>query len=164
MSDSLYIIDEKIYALIDPETGEIENEEAFEALQMEREQKIENIALWLKNLQSEAEAIKREEEALRERRTQRLSKVDRLKRLLEHGVGGQRFSTPKVDISFRKSPPSAVIDDESAFIVWAEKEQHHDLLKYETPTPRKAEIKKAIDGGTEIPFVRIVQNTNIQIK
>ena len=163
MSDSLYMIDEQIYALIDPETGEIKNEEAFEALQMERGQKIENIALWLKNLQSEAEAIGREEDALHERRMQRVFKADRLKRLLEYGVGGQKFSTPKVDISFRKST-SVQIEDEETLILWCENEGRDDLLKYEAPKPRKSEIAKALKDGAEIPFAKLVENQNIQIK
>lgn len=163
MSESLYLIDEKIYALIDPETGEIKNEEALEALQMEREQKIENIALWYKNLLSEAKAIGEEEEALHERRMQRTIKADRLKHLLEHAVGGQKYSTPKVEVTFRKST-SLQIDNEDTFIMWAEDTNRDDFLKYEAPKVRKSEITKALKDGAEIPFVRLVENNNIQIK
>jgi hypothetical protein len=54
---TLYEIDDAILACVDPETGEIINPEALTALQMEREKKLENVALWVKDLKAEAEAI-----------------------------------------------------------------------------------------------------------
>ena len=42
------------------ETGEIINPEQLEALSMERDAKIENIAMWYKNLLSDAEQYKTE--------------------------------------------------------------------------------------------------------
>ena len=47
---NLYEINEEIKNTIDLETGEIVDFEAFEKLQMERTEKLENIALWYKNL------------------------------------------------------------------------------------------------------------------
>ncbi len=64
---TLYEIDKAITDLADPETGEITDFEALDNLQMARDQKIENIACYYKNLVSDAEAIKAEEEALAER-------------------------------------------------------------------------------------------------
>ena len=53
---TLYEIDESIKALIDEETGEIADFEAFEALNLERDAKLENIALYIKDLKADAEA------------------------------------------------------------------------------------------------------------
>ena len=47
---TLYEIDAALAALMDPETGEIADIAAFEQLQMDRQTKIENVALWRKNL------------------------------------------------------------------------------------------------------------------
>ena len=52
----LYEIDQAILALVDPETGEILDYEAFSELKMKREEKIEGMALWHKNLTAEATA------------------------------------------------------------------------------------------------------------
>ena len=56
-----------ILDLVDEETGEITDLDQFEALkaemdglQMAREQKISNVACWIKNLKAEADAIKAE--------------------------------------------------------------------------------------------------------
>jgi len=55
-----------IYDKTNPETGEIidasviEDLKALDELQIERDKKIENISLYIKNLESDAEAIKGE--------------------------------------------------------------------------------------------------------
>ena len=64
---TLFEIDQAILATIDFETGEILDTDALEALQMEREAKLENIALWVKNLMSDAAAYKAEKEAFEKR-------------------------------------------------------------------------------------------------
>ncbi len=76
---TLYEIDKAITDLADPETGEITDFEALDNLQMARDQKIENIACYYKNLVSDAEAIKAEKEALAERQKVAENKAARLK-------------------------------------------------------------------------------------
>ena len=60
---TLYEIDAALMACIDPETGEIDAD-AWEALSLDREVKIENTALLIKDLLAEANMIKQEEDAL----------------------------------------------------------------------------------------------------
>lgn len=55
---TLYEIDQAIQGLVDPETGELMDYEAFAALQMDRDAKIENMALWYKDLMADAMAAK----------------------------------------------------------------------------------------------------------
>ena len=59
----LYEIDEQILGCIDAETGEIIDADMLNALQIERDAKIENVALWIKDLKAEAEAYKAEKQA-----------------------------------------------------------------------------------------------------
>ena len=61
---SIYDIDKSIVALMDMETGEITDEQAFDQLQMARDEKIENIGCYLKDSLAEAKAIKEEEDNL----------------------------------------------------------------------------------------------------
>ena len=68
MSMSLYHIDQELENLIDHETGEVLDFDAFEALQMARDAKIEGVLCWTKNLAAEAKAIREEEKELAERR------------------------------------------------------------------------------------------------
>lgn len=60
---TLYEIDADIVNCIDTETGEILDFDSLDALNMERDAKIEGVALYVKQLQAEAEAIKAEEKA-----------------------------------------------------------------------------------------------------
>jgi V/A-type H+-transporting ATPase subunit E len=56
-SMNLFEIDDAILACVDLETGDIIDVEKLEALELERDTKISNIACWIKNLKAEAEAI-----------------------------------------------------------------------------------------------------------
>ena len=57
---SIYEIDQQIMQCIDFETGEIVDAEKLNALQIEKDKKIEGIACWIKNLNAEAQNIKAE--------------------------------------------------------------------------------------------------------
>ena len=60
---NLYDIDKAILSCVDMETGEIIDAEKLDELKMEKEQKIRNIACWVKELKAEAEALKQQKEA-----------------------------------------------------------------------------------------------------
>ena len=161
MSMSIYDIDAAIVSLIDTETGEVSDEEAFDALQTERDKKVENIGLWFKDLQAEAKAIKEEEANLAARRKSVENKAERLKHLLEYALNGDKFSTPRLKVSYRKSSTVELSDD---FTKWAE-EHADDLLTYSEPKPNKTLIKSAIkDGRVPDGMATIETHENIAIK
>lgn len=58
----LYEINEQIMACIDNETGEIIDTDKLNELQIAKDEKIENLALWYKDLLAEANALKEEKE------------------------------------------------------------------------------------------------------
>ena len=115
---TLYEIDQNIMALIN-EYGEITNPEAFDELQISRTEKIEGIACWIKNLTSDAAAIKAEEEALAERRKVIENKAKSLREFLAKTLAGEKFSTPRVSVSYRSSKALEISDPE-VFTAWAE--------------------------------------------
>ena len=160
---SLYNIDAAIMALVDPETGEIMNYDAFAALQMEREQKIEGMALWHKNLVAEAEAIKAEEKKLAERRKDLEVKAEKLKGYLHEALGGEKFSTPRVVCTFRASQ-GVEIQDEAAFIRTMQENMHFEFLSYKPPTVNRTAITKAIKEGQTVEGAELVSRNNISIK
>jgi hypothetical protein len=160
MSMSIYEIDGAILSLVDMETGEIEDEKRFDELQMERTKKIENIGLLLKNTVAEAKAIKEEEQALAARRKTAENKVERLKNLLAYALRGEKFSTPKLKVSYRKS---RVVNIDPQFIEWAESNAG-DLLTYSEPKVNKTAVRDAIDSGRDIKFAAIEERQNMQVK
>ena len=99
----LYEIDQAIMDCIDLESGEILDMERLDALQMERSRKLEGVACWIKNLTADAKAIREEEKALGERRKAMEKKVDSLSKWLTNALQGEKLSTAKVAVSFRRS-------------------------------------------------------------
>jgi hypothetical protein len=157
---SIYDIDGAIIKLVDADTGEITDEESFDALQMERSKKIENTGLYYKNLVAEAKAIKDEEKVLSERRKAVENKAERIKNLLVYALKGQKFESPRLRCSYRKAK-SVQVDD--SFVAWA-RENACDLLTFKEPTPDRTAIKAALADGREIEHAEIVTNESLQVK
>lgn len=152
---TLYEIDEEILNCVDMETGEIIDVERLGQLQLTREDKVEGIALWIKNLLSDADAIKSEEEKLAQRRKANENKAKNLKEYLSKFLNGKKFKTPKVSISYRKSESVEVTDISKL---------DDDYLKFAEPTVDKAKVKKALKAGTVLQGISLIENQNIQIR
>lgn len=152
---NLYDIDNAILSCVDEETGEIFDIEKFEELAMERDAKVENICLWIKNLKAEAEALKTEKEALASRQKSAENKMESLKRYVSGYLNGASFKTSKVAVSFRKSEKVEI--SEGAVIP-------EEFLRYKEPEVAKNDLKKAIKEGLQLEGVQILESKNIQIK
>lgn len=92
---NLYEIENEILNCVDMETGEIVDIKKLESLQMERDQKIENIGCWIKNLLSDAEALKSEKENLAKRQKVAESKAASLKEYLSRYLDGEKFKSAR---------------------------------------------------------------------
>ena len=156
----LYEIDNAILECIDMETGEVIDTEGLDALQMERDAKIENVVLWIKDLKAEAEAIKAEKLALAERQKVAENKVESLKKWVAYALGGQKFSTAKCSVSFRNTESVEVTEEGLENLM----NDHDELLTYKAPEPNKKAIKDAIKDGLNVDGVQLVQNTSVIIK
>lgn len=110
MSMSLYHIDQELENLIDHETGEVLDFDAFEALQMARDAKIEGVLCWTKNLAAEAKAIREEEKELAERRKAMERKREKLLAYAERALGGAAFQTARCAVTYRKSTAVEITD------------------------------------------------------
>lgn len=160
---TLYEINAEIASLIDPETGELLDFDRFAELQMERDTKIENMVLWVKDLDAEAVAIKAEEIALAERRKRAEKKAESLKAYITLLLAGERFQTARCAVSYRKSV-SVDIADEGKFVSWAQREGLDGLLTYAEPKVSKKAVKEFLERGNTIEGASLVEKTNIQIK
>lgn len=159
---TLFEIDQQILACVDLETGEIVDPEQLEALQMERTQKLENVALWIKNLESDEVALYAQKKAFEEREKAVKKKIESLKNYLVKATGGEKFTTTMCAVSFRKSE-RVMIEDEAAFVEWA-RMNNDDLLTYKAPTIDKTAVKAAIKNGMQFDGVRLENCINPQIK
>ena len=146
------ILDNGFNGSIDPETGEIidEGEHDLETLEILRQDKLEGIALYIKNLNALADDIKAEEKSLAERRKAAEAKAERL---TSHGE--KKLETAKCAVTMRKS--EAVIVDESLL----------DMTWFKPTTtykPMLAEIKKAIKAGETVDGAHIEERQKVTVK
>ncbi|MBP0986458.1 MAG: siphovirus Gp157 family protein, partial [Oscillospiraceae bacterium] len=88
---ALYEIDQDILDCVDVETGEILDTEKLDALQMERETKLEGVALWVKDLKAEAAAVKEEADKLTARKKALDNKIEGLKTWLLYALKGDKL-------------------------------------------------------------------------
>lgn len=163
MGLSIYEIDQAILSLVDPETGEIMDFEAFDQLKMEREEKVENMACWYKNLSAEAAAIRQEELNLAERRRMLERRGERLKNYLGTVLGGEKFQTPRCSVTFRKTTKVEILDAAST-AEWCENNGHLDLVTYAAPTVSKTELAKLLKAGTVVAGAELVTGLSVGVK
>jgi hypothetical protein len=150
---NLYEINEEMLNCIDAETGEVDTDKLDE-LTMLRDEKLENIALWIKDLKAEAEALKAEKLAFQARQAAAENKAESLKNYLTGFLHGEKFKTTKCVISFRRSEKVEILNE-------------LDLPPEFTTVEIKADktaIKQAIKNGQEVAGAYLVESTSCIIK
>ena len=149
---------------VDSETGEILDISALLAVQDTAQNKLENMAVWVKNMNAEKAAIKAEEETLAKRRKSLERKADSVKRsisLFMQDIGMPKLSTPRAALSFRTSTETVV---DEAFAAWAAANAPELIREVVATSPDKTAIKLALQEGRDIPHARLEDKQNLQIR
>ena len=152
---NLYEIQKELLECVDMETGEIIDIEKLGALELEKSTKIENIALFIKNLKADKEAYKKEKQLFAEKEKAADKKIESLTGYLEGFLEGEKFKSTRVTISYRKST-GVVIDDITRL--------YEDCLKSAEPVADKTYIKAVLKSGIEVPGAHLEEKQSIQIK
>ena len=164
---TLYEIDQELAALmdaVDPETGEWTGDtEAWERLSMAREKKIENTALFIKELRGDIAKFKAEIETLQKRQKTLQNKEAWLLDNLRQSLEGEPFETSRVLIRFRNNPESVLLTNETAAINWA-KEYAPDILRYKPATLSLNDVKAELKKGTPVPGAELVRTVRMEVK
>lgn len=132
----------------------------------EFEVKAESVAQYIKQLSSEAEAIKAEEKALAARRKAKENSVTRMKDYLKNCMDAmnlKKIETAKAKISIRNNAASLKIDDEQAFIQMLEATGRTELINYAAPELKKTDIKNLIKKGEELTGARLEASQSLVI-
>jgi hypothetical protein len=161
---ALYEIDNAILECVDPETGEILDTEKLDALQMEREQKLEGVALWVKDLKAEAEAVKAEADKLNARKKSLDSKIEAIKAWLLYALDGQKLKTARCNVYQTHSTKLDVADEAGLVKFLQTLDDPERFLKFRDPELRKDEIKKALKDGFVIPGAALEATESVVIK
>lgn len=158
----LYEIDQQLASLIDPETGELLDYETFEQLQIARAKKIEGMALWYKNLSAEAKAIKEEADSLLKRGKSLDSQAERLREYIGMILDGEKFSTSRCSVTFRRSG-SLEVSDTDRLIEWARQNGKQDCIREKPPEVSKQAVTELLKAGVEVPCASIHYKQNVRI-
>lgn len=152
---TIYDIDQQIADLIDPETGEVTNYAALDALTMAREDKIKQIDHARRNHLAEASAIAEEVNRLKERQEAAEKRAESCRKLLEYALGGEGYKDGTVTMYYRET--EAVVVAEGATLP-------EEYLRYGKPTVNKTALGEALRGGTTIPGATIEKRRSLIIK
>lgn len=158
---NIYNLNQAMLDCID-ENGEVDIARLQE-LQMQRDTKIESIALWVKDLAATADALKKEIDTLDKRKKSAENKAESLKNYLEQVLNGEKFETSKVSCSYRKSS-YLYIEDEHELSAWLQNNNRSDLLSFSAPKLKKLEIKECLKNNEKIKGAQICERKSFQIK
>lgn len=157
---------ESMFDSVNPETGEIDagTVERLESLKAERAAKLDGIGAYLKNLDSDIDALDAEIKNLQARKKVKENRKERLKTYTADFLASEitdenpkpRFESARVVLSLRSSE-SVEITDESGIPA--------EFIKVKTTTePDKTAIKKAIKAGESVNGAVLVTKNKLQIK
>lgn len=153
---NLFTIEQEILSCLDAETGEIIDTDKLEALCMEKERKVNNVAKWIKNLEAESGALENQKKVFAERQKSVDAQIERLKSFLALALNGEKFKSAECVVTFRKSEPVNILDES--------KLPKKYLRKKVTYSPDKEAIKTAIKSGLKVRGAELISKLNAQIK
>ena len=140
---------------IDVSTGEIIDTAALDALKMERDTKIRNIACWIRNLDAEEFALGEQEKIFKNRKQAVHNKKEQLKSYLAAFLNGEKWKNNEVNISWRKSTAVEVTDI---------KKLSNYYLKFKEPEPNKTLIGNDLKAGIKLDGAVLVDKNNMSVR
>lgn len=140
------------------EEGELDDDMIFDAMMNSQEElaiKLEGYCKWIKNMESEAEAIKAEEKRLAARRKTLEHAIERAKSSMHYAMneaGEKKIKGNLFTISVQNNPPSVVMDKDIDDIP-------ERYIKYLDPEINKAKIKEDIQKGIDVEGIAHLEQT-----
>ena len=140
---------------LDPEVMQ----DTLDSIEDAIENKAENIAKLVRNLESDVAAYKEEEDRLKTKRQSTENKVKWLKTYLEDNMkltGKTKFKSGMFNFSIQKNPASVNITDEKAI--------PEEFLIQQPPKVNKTSLKEILKRGIEVPGAELKQTEGLRIR
>ena len=115
------------------------------------------------NSRAEASSIKAEEKRLADRRRSLENRNARLMQILDRECAGQKTDCGVAIVNYRATSRVEVSDSRKA-ISWLKRHKHTDCYRTPEPEVSKAEVKKLLIAGENIPGVTLVQDKSCSLK
>lgn len=126
------------------------------------ETKATNVAMFIRNLESSAEAIKQAEKEMADRRKAIEKKAESIRQYLKDNMqrcGITKIDSPYFALTLKKNPPSVIIDDAGAIA--------GELYVYPeapAPYPDKKAIAELLKAGKVVNGAHLEQAERLEIK
>ena len=140
---------------LDPEVMK----DTLDSIEEAIENKAENIAKLIRNLESDVSAYKEEEDRLKTKRQSTENKVKWLKTYLEDNMkltGKTKFKSGMFNFSIQKNPASVNITDEKII--------PGEFLIPQPPKVDKTSLKEILKRGIEVPGAELKQTEGLRIR
>lgn len=145
------------------ESGEYDPEtlhNTLECIEYQIEEKAENYAKLIKNLEADIAGMKQEEERIGKKRKAMENSIVWLKNNLQQSMettGKRKFKTELFSFSIQKNPPSVKLLKEVDDIP-------DEFLILQKPKVDTAAIKEALKEGAKIDFAELLQTESLRIR
>lgn len=153
---NLYEINAQIMACIDTETGEVLDFDRLEALNMAKAEKIDNVACWVKDLEADVKAFEEQEKVFAERKAAAKKTIDSLKVWLMEALEGQKWSSTRAEVRFRRSKAVDVLDEAAVPAEY--------MTVKTTSAPNKTAIAAALKSGEEVAGCQLIERMSATVK
>jgi hypothetical protein len=139
--------------------------DTLEGLQGQLQEKATNVALFIRNLESTADAIDEAAATMQARGTRLRARAQSLQQYLlfnMQAAGITKVESPYFTLAVKKNPPTVVIDSEN--LIPEQYMRTPDPPPPPKPSPDKAAIAKAIKAGEEVPGAHAEQRERLEIE
>ena len=141
---------------VSTETGEVFSEEALNALKMEKEKKVENCLMVMRDYETDAEKMDSEIKRLTALKKHYATRAEWLKNYVRSCLNGEKFKGDKFQVSYRTS--KAVVFTDVALIP---AEFYKERTEKEI---MKAEIADVLKHGGTVPGAALEERINMVVK
>lgn len=151
----LFEINNEIESLIDMETGEILDEDKLHQLQIDRHEKLRNIAFVYLNAVSDSKELDEQVKKFTARRNAAKATAEWAKATLARELEGKEMKEAEFKISYRKSKSVEIANADDV------------PLAYHIPQADKIDkvsILALLKAGESVPGAELIEKSNIQIK
>ena len=152
---TIYDYDVRIAECFDEETGEIFDPEKLTQLYEEKDQLIENLALFALDLDAQARAKRDIASKYTEMARELETRAENARISLQKALMGEKFKSDKVSCSYHHSKsakiePGALLPDE--------------FMRFKEPEYNKSAILKALKDGIQLEGCTLIETESLVIK
>ena len=156
---NLYELSQNYLAVQEMDLDEETMRDTLDSIEEAIEDKAENIAKWIRNLEADKKAFEEEEKRFKEKKQAADNRIKSLKQYLEDNMrltGKTKFKAGFFSFSIQNNPPSVEVFDEALL--------PKRFLIEQPPKIDRAGIKELLKAGEEVPGAELKQTEGLRIR